>query len=35
VDSGVLSGSKGAIAALKSDKSWFEGMNLIYRDAEF
>jgi hypothetical protein len=31
MDSGMFSNSKGAIAALNSDKSWFDSMNEIYK----
>jgi aspartate/methionine/tyrosine aminotransferase len=35
MDSGMFSNSKGAIAALNSDKSWFDSMNEIYKNAAF
>jgi hypothetical protein len=31
MDSGMFWNSKGAIAALNSDKSWFDSMNEIYK----
>jgi DNA-binding transcriptional MocR family regulator len=31
MDSGMFWNSKGAIAALNSDKSWFDSMNVIYK----